>query len=668
MPKLSLPFRQIHLDFHTSEHCAEVGADFKADAFAQTLVDAHVNSINIFAKCHHGYSYYPTKVGTVHPTLQFDLLGEMIEALHKRGIACPVYYSIMWDELAGREHPEWRIVNKDGTLADRPPLSGQWGWATMDVSSGYRDLCFAATEEIMSLYDVDGMWFDICFAQPNYASWSKLKMHAAGVNIEDDAQVWDYARKMQTDFFDDMSKLVQQKKASCLIYYNGTIKPDMRRVAPYMTHLEVESLPTTSGWGYLHYPIAARQARTYDLDFIGMNGRFHSSWGDFGGLKTTDQLDYEVGTILAAGGKVCVGDQLHPRGALDPAVYRLIGRTFERVEKLEPWLMDAVPTAEIAIVAADLGKQNWGGIAAYGADVEGAAQLLLELGYQFDVIDTEADFSRYPALILPDGIKLDEGKIAKLNAYLSKGGRLIASGTATLDESGSFRLKAIPAHYQKPAPTIPSYLRPDATLIGDSELATDYDYAFYEQAHLVTPAAGAVSYGEIKSALFNRTWEHFISHQHAPVGEALHAPVAVSKDNVLYFAAPVFTGYRRHDYWAYRAMVAAALATFLPPARIKPAAPGWAEVSLLEQAAAASHPARQVIHVVCYHPRRSMQSINHVDQSWATAGIGLALRRENAPAQVYLAPERQAVPFQFKDGVVSIDLPPVGAHAVVVVE
>jgi hypothetical protein len=669
MAQLSLPFRQVHLDFHTSEHCADVGGSFDAQTFAATLADAHINSINIFAKCHHGYSYYPTQVGTTHPTLKFDLLGEMIEALHRRDIACPVYYSIMWDELAGREHPEWRIVNKDGTLADRAPLSGGWGWATLDVASGYRDYCFAATEEIMSLYAVDGMWFDICFSMPNYASWSKLRMQQAGVNVENDAEVWAYARKSQTDFFNDMTKLVHGKKPSALIYYNGTIKPDMRRVAPYMTHLEVESLPTTGQWGYLHYPIAARQTRTYGMDFIGMNGRFHTSWGDFGGLKTTDQLDYEVGTILSAGGKVCVGDQLHPSGALDPAVYRLIGRTFQRVEALEPWLIDAVPTAELAIVVDGGGASNSGGIAAYGPDIEGAAQMLLELGYQFDIIDTEGDFSRYPALILPDGLAVDDSLAARLRVYLANGGRIIASGTAALDpELRAFKLDAIPVRYLQPAPTVPSYLRPDAYLAGNSELASDYDYVFYDQAHLVQLVEGATGYGELKCALFNRTWEHFISHRQAPVDQALGTPVAARKGNVLYFAAPLFAGFRQHDYWAYRALAQNALADLLPPRLVRPTAPNWSEFSLLEQAAGEKHPARQIVHVVCYHPRRSMQPIPHVDQSWATAGMQVAIRRDAAPAQVYTAPDRQPLRFHHAEGYVHIELPPVGAHTVLVVE
>ena len=61
-----LRYRQIHLDFHTSEHIPAVGAAFDPADFVATLKAAHVNSITIFAKCHHGWSYYPTKVGAPH--------------------------------------------------------------------------------------------------------------------------------------------------------------------------------------------------------------------------------------------------------------------------------------------------------------------------------------------------------------------------------------------------------------------------------------------------------------------------------------------------------------------------------------------------------------------------------------------------------------------------
>jgi hypothetical protein len=668
MKEKHIRFRQVHLDFHTSPECKHVGDDFDPKIFVETLQQAHVNAINIFSKCHHGYSYYPTKVGTMHPHLSFDLLGQQIEALHHAGMLCPIYYSIRWDELAGQQHPEWVVVDKEGRVVTRPPLSGDTGWTTLDMASGYSDYVMAQVEEIGAWYEVDGFWFDICFPLPNYSLWAQAEMRKAGVRMDDDNAVWAYAQQAQEHVFEKLTRLVHNTAPEATLFYNGTIGRDMRRVIPYMTHLEVESLPTTAHWGYLHFPIMARQARTYGKEFLGMNGRFHNFWGDFGGLKTQDQLDHECGTVIAAGGKLSVGDQLHPRGVLDPAVYRLIGRTIQRIEALEPWLVEAKPATEAAILGLGPASPLHHGIGAHSADVEGAAQILLEAGIQFDIIDEQGDLSLYEAVILPDQTVLEADLRVRLESYLASGGRLILSGTAALAADQTFQLADIPVQYIRPAPTTPSYLRLDRTLLGISELTDDYDYVFYDQAHVVRAAAGATVYGDIRSALFNRTWEHFISHQHAPVGDSLKAPIMVRKNNVLYFAAPLFSAYRHHDYWVYRAVAQKALADFLPPTLLRPTGPGWAEFSLHTQPACEHHPERRIVHIVTYHPRRTMQPIQHVDQSWTTSGLAVAIRTERVPQRVYLAPGKESLSFTMQDGYVHIALPPVGVHTVVVME
>jgi len=88
-PVPDLPLRQVHLDFHTSPLIPGIAKDFDPDAFARTLRDAHISSITYFAVCHHGLSYYPTKIGTMHPHLTRDLLGEQIEACYRHGLRAP---------------------------------------------------------------------------------------------------------------------------------------------------------------------------------------------------------------------------------------------------------------------------------------------------------------------------------------------------------------------------------------------------------------------------------------------------------------------------------------------------------------------------------------------------------------------------------------------------
>ena len=79
-------YRQIHLDFHTSERIPGIGSRFDPDVFGRTFAKANVDSVTVFAKCHHGVSYHPTKVGKQHPHLSFDLTRAQLDALHKHGI------------------------------------------------------------------------------------------------------------------------------------------------------------------------------------------------------------------------------------------------------------------------------------------------------------------------------------------------------------------------------------------------------------------------------------------------------------------------------------------------------------------------------------------------------------------------------------------------------
>ena len=156
--RVHLRFRQVHLDFHTSAVCEDVGADFDPQVFAETVKMGHVNSMTIFAKCHHGFSYYPTTVGTMHPHLSFDLMGQQIEALHSIGVRAPIYVSLMWDDLAGEQHGEWIIVEKSGNMLMRPPLMNQsqleggWGWTTLDPTSGYGEYVIDQVTEICRSY------------------------------------------------------------------------------------------------------------------------------------------------------------------------------------------------------------------------------------------------------------------------------------------------------------------------------------------------------------------------------------------------------------------------------------------------------------------------------------------------------------------------------------
>ena len=100
-----MPWRKVHLDFHNSKYIPQIGAKFNADEWGDRLLAGNVDSIVVFAKDMHGYFYYPSRYGPVHPGLSFDLLGEQVKACRKRNIAVYAYYCTAWDN----------------NLADTPP-------------------------------------------------------------------------------------------------------------------------------------------------------------------------------------------------------------------------------------------------------------------------------------------------------------------------------------------------------------------------------------------------------------------------------------------------------------------------------------------------------------------------------------------------------------------
>ena len=106
----------MHLDFHTSGLIGGVGVHFNPDEFADTLALAHVDSITCFARCHHGYNYYDTRLFPErrHPQMDGALLPRQIDACHKRGIRVPIYATIQWDHFTAQAHPEWLVLDDEG--------------------------------------------------------------------------------------------------------------------------------------------------------------------------------------------------------------------------------------------------------------------------------------------------------------------------------------------------------------------------------------------------------------------------------------------------------------------------------------------------------------------------------------------------------------------------
>ncbi len=668
----TLPYRQVHLDFHTSPHIPDIGIDFDPQEFAHMLQEAQVDSVSVFAKCHHGYSYYPTKVGVPHPHLQRDLLGGMVEACHQAGIRVQAYTTVVWDEHAWAEHPEWRQVFPDGSIGGHGgPLKA--GWKNLCMNTGYADYVIEQIEEVLDLYPVDGIFVDIVryIGGPCVCTTCLRQMQAEGVNPEDANQLYRFSLEAERRFMRRTTQAIHARRPGLAVFYNSRLRVEWdadlsnRPEMDDFTHLEIELLPG-GFWGYGHFPLYVRYFQAFDRPMIGMTGRFHTLWGDFGGLRNRAALEFECFQSLAHGAGCSIGDQLHPRGRLDPSVYRRIGEVYAEVARREDWVKGSKPLPEIGMLTINGAPGISGGVM-HGlgeslplSDV-GAMNILEQLKYQFQVLDNGSDLSSFGVVVLPDSVAVDAALADKLRAYLNNGGSLLVTDRSGLAGDDFALADEMGVHYNGPAEYAPDYLLLEPELLGDIEPMA---HSCELQGSRVTAVPGARVLARSGAPYFNRTWDHFCSHQYAPFkedsGEPLVVEYCVGRGRVIYVARPLFREYATSAKRVHKQVIDNCLKRLLPAPRIgQHNLPSTAVVTVRQQNQ------DLLLHLLHYVHQRRGRTLDVIEDVLPLHDVEISLRAECQPQSVQLVPEMQPVDWTWQDGYVRLRVPKVNGYQMV---
>ena len=636
-----LPTRQVHLDFHTSPLISGIGADFDHDRFADTFAKANVQSVTVFAKCHHGMCYYPTKTGTRHPGLvRPDLLGDMIEALHRRGIRAPIYTTVGWEEDVAARFPQWRQLKADGTFAQigspdgKGPAPGGWKFNNF-LHPDYQDYIQAHVEELLTLYPVDGLFFDILNFD-RLAGWSETSTkfrQERGLMGTDEQTFQRFVTAAQTQFAGRFSKIIRAQKPDASIFYNmpNVMQIDSKigaaAMEPYRTHWEIESLPS-GFWGYYHFPRLARRARAGSQKWLGQTGRFQKMWGDFGGIKPQPALEFECFRSQALGGGNMVGDQLHPRGRLDPNVYRLIGNVYDQCAAAEPFYRDTVPLPQIGIF-----PPSGPGVDPVLADLslEGVVQMCEESHYDAAVLDDSCSLDGLDLVILPDSAIVTETLEKKLRSFLARGGKLIASDGGGFDANGNWVL-ANEISLTFPGGdvgTIPTYWRARESFLPQW---AESDRVVYQPGRAVKGGIGTtVLVDRVPPYFRRRTDLEYCSHFQAPPSPTIDTsnPAVISGKNWVYFADPIFREYRQSGNLAVRDAWRKAVEMLIGP----PPFGGGLPTTILCYPRRAGNDLR--ITLLHYIPIRKSLDIDVIEERSSFAGESLRLAGAAAVVQIF---------------------------------
>ena len=651
-------FRQVHLDFHTSEHIEDIGKKFDKKQFQTALKKGHINSITLFSKCHHGWAYHPSKANEIHPHLDFDLLGAQIQAAHEIGVKTPIYLSAGLDEKMAHRHPEWLVRNLDEYTTWAKDFT-EPGYHKMCMSSPYLDYLVKQIEEVCKNYDADGIFLDIAGVQPCYCQNCIAEREELGLNPYDENDVLKHAEMVYKRYAEKTRAAVDKYKPNLSLFHNGGhIRQGRRDLVNYNTHLELESLPT-GGWGYDHFPFSARYCQGLGVDYLGMTGKFHGSWGEFGGFKHPNALRFEVTLAAANGAKCSVGDQLSPSGEMDMVTYDLIGSAYSELEGKEEWLDNVESVADIAIISPEayVGDLSTGQMTKVDDSGSGVCRIMLEGKYLFDVIDFESDLSKYKVIILPDVIRADIDFAKRLREFCDCGGKVLATGKSVLHENSNEFCLNLGAEWIKENPYKPDYFRPLEKIkdMGDT------GYIMYGNGEKIRCIGNELGIRE--NPYFNRTRVHFCSHQHTPNScEYGGAGMTEGKDGI-YIAWNIFADYAQSGELHLKQMVIFALDRLLDSAKtLKTNLPAQGIVTLMKQSD------RLICHLLYASPVKRGNGIEVIEDIVPIYNVELAIKTNRKINKVYLAPQKEDIDFTYDNGYISVKLAKIECHQMVVFE
>jgi len=661
---IPLPARQVHLDFHTSGQIPGVGARFDKGQFQEALRLGRVNLINIFAKCHHSWSYYPTQVGRMHPMLSIDLLGQEIEACHEMGVRAPIYYTVGWSATEAEEHPEWCVRNVDGSFAalhwdpearaedPRPATS----WKYLCPSGEYAALMLAQTEEICRLYEVDGLWYDICNTYPVcYCENCRRGMRAEGIDLADEEAVFGYNVAKWKRFQAQCEAIVHGRHRGAGLFFNGTTKlntPNRNeafRMYEFNTQHDLEDLPTTWG-GYDKLPMRSKYFHNTGRPMVAMSGKFHTTWGEFGGFKHPDAMRYEAAAMVAYGAACNFGDQLHPAGEMDLETYRRIGEAYAYVEQIEAYGVGGKPTATLGVWRSNSEP-----------DDEGVARILLETQTDFVVVDPQGDLAPYRAIILTGAPCLAQEEANKLGRYVAGGGSLLALAQSILDRRGQRVVLDVGADYMGPPEYDIDYL-----VLGDvlGRGLVSSPFLNYEAALRVRPRPGSQVLASVREPYFSRTYGRYCSHQNTPyrLEDAAHAG-ALRTGNVVYLPHALGRLYHAHGARLHRDLFSRALGLIYQEPMIETRMPSAGRISLLYQ----PEERRYVAHLL-YAPPMQRGRCLVIEDLPPLYDVPLALRLPEPIRRAYLVPGGEEVSPRQEAGALRMIVPVVQGHQAVALE
>ena len=649
-------FFGIHYDLHAHAGDTELGRELTVEHLVERLERVRPDWIQCDCKGHEGFTSWPTKVGYTSPGVVNDSLRIHREATKRIGIPLGMHYSGVWDTQAIVHHPEWARLDADGT----PDAQGMpWAISTSRLSGYTSEYMIPQMLELIDTYDVDGFWVDgeNWSSKPDWREACQVEFtKRTGIteipkaNGDAHWREWlDFHRDLFVEHVTEYTNAVHERKPECLVASNWMYT--MRQPEPMVAPVDYLSGDFEYRWGADRAAVEGRLLDGRDVSWDLMAWGFTKAsdlneWASPWIMKSATQLAQEVAEVVALGGAVMIYDTPQRTGYLTDWHQDTLGEVARFCRARQATCFKSESRSQVAVLHPHTDYYaRVDGTYVQGDNnhpIEGALHSLLEQQISTDVL-TEDSFQqhvdRYRLVVLPERSTVSDETRATLDTFIRIGGHLIVTGiTAAAD-----------------------FLEwTGATPAGDPVEGWSY-LPIAQRAVGMTGPWQPVAVGDRAEP-----WTHLMKQQEAAKDTTDHTVVAhhrIGEGSVTSIHGDIFREYYNGHTPLLRDFIGGLIDRLEIDWEVEVDGPPALEVVTRTQNG------RLAINLInrgageMLNPRRvQFDDLDPIER------VQITLRHEQPPRSVTLEPSADPVQWTWQDGVLSIMVPSIRIHDIVVVE
>lgn len=451
-------YRRHLCDMHIADWDQTFLSQFSPEDYVENLKIANIQNAMLYLQSHAGLCYYPTKIGVMHRAFcgKENQMLRTAELCHKNGIQVTGYYSLNYNTAEHDRHPAWRMLQKnhrskrensqcgavdEKSLPFASPQSGRYGLCCPN-NEEYRSFVFRQIDEMLSYFDLDGMFFDMpfwphtCFCDSCRKRWEQeTSLPFPTQDARDESPIHLTLMQKKYQWMGEWAQAVSNyvKKKAPFLSVEHNFASAIAGTSDNGCGTEVNKASDFVGGdlygGIFNHSLACKfyQNITKQMPFDYMFSRCKPTLRSHTLTKSEDEMLTEVLLTTAHHGATLVIDAIDPVGTLDRRVYQRVGKVFEAEKTYEPYLKGKMKE-DIGLyypLRSRFGK-NLRGFDSMDGCI-GASKALIGAHIPFGVTGSFHSLKEYCAIVIPMASEQEEDTERILD-YIREGGAVYFSG------------------------------------------------------------------------------------------------------------------------------------------------------------------------------------------------------------------------------------------------